>query len=62
MKAFIFVRPRVLDLVEVDIPEIAEDGILCKVHTVGICGTDLRTWEGYWSSPLNTRWCSPTRS
>jgi L-iditol 2-dehydrogenase len=51
VRAFNFVKPRILDLVEVDIPEIGDDEVLCKVHTVGICGTDLRTWEGtHWQA------------
>jgi len=51
VKAYNFVKPRVLDLVEADMPEPGEYQVLCKVHTVGICGTDLRTWEGsHWQA------------
>lgn len=31
---------------EIPIPEVQEDQVLIKVHKIGICGTDIRVFEG----------------
>jgi threonine dehydrogenase-like Zn-dependent dehydrogenase len=50
MLAAIIKRPRHVVVEEVDIPSTHHDEVLVKVLYNGICGTDLRTWEGtHWS-------------
>jgi len=50
MLAAIFKRPRFVVIEEVDIPQPRPDEVLVKVLFNGICGTDLRVWEGtHWS-------------
>jgi threonine dehydrogenase-like Zn-dependent dehydrogenase len=46
LKAIRFVRPKLVEVVETDIPRISEDEVLCKVEMVGICGSDYKMWEG----------------
>jgi threonine dehydrogenase-like Zn-dependent dehydrogenase len=51
MRAFNFIKPRVLELAETPIPKVGDHEVLCRVRAVGICGTDLRTWEGtHWQA------------
>lgn len=50
MLAAIFKQPRQVVVEEVDIPSPDHDEVLVKVLYNGICGTDLRVWEGtHWS-------------
>lgn len=50
MLAAIFKQPRNVVIEEVDIPRPRPDEVLVKVLFNGICGTDLRVWEGtHWS-------------
>ncbi len=35
-----------LQIVQVDVPEVEEGGILVKVELAGICGTDIHMQEG----------------
>ncbi|MFV2045090.1 MAG: alcohol dehydrogenase catalytic domain-containing protein [Anaerolineales bacterium] len=43
------------DLVEIDIPEIAADEVLVKVHATAICGSDVHfyKWDDFAKSKLN---------
>ncbi len=43
------------DLVEVDIPEIASEEVLVKVHATAICGSDVHfyNWDDFAKSKLN---------
>jgi threonine dehydrogenase-like Zn-dependent dehydrogenase len=52
MKAQVFYEPEVMKLEEIDIPQIADDEVLVKVKTVGICGSDISYYYGH--SPLDT--------
>jgi len=50
MLAATFKRPRHVVVEEVDVPRPGPDEVLVKVLFNGICGTDLRVWEGtHWS-------------
>ncbi len=50
MLAATFKRPRHVVVEEVDVPRPGPDEVLVKVLYNGICGTDLRVWEGtHWS-------------
>jgi L-iditol 2-dehydrogenase len=45
MKAAYITGPQQIDVHQVDIPAIPEDGLLLKVEACGICGSDLRRWK-----------------
>jgi L-iditol 2-dehydrogenase len=45
MKAAYITGPQQIELCQVDIPAIPEDGLLLKVEACGICGSDLRRWK-----------------
>jgi L-iditol 2-dehydrogenase len=45
MKATYLIGPRQLDVRQMDIPAIPQDGLLIKVEACGICGSDLRRWK-----------------
>jgi len=50
MLAATFKRPRHVVVEEVDVPQPGPDEVLVKVLFNGICGTDIRVWEGtHWS-------------
>ncbi len=46
MKAATLVAPKNLVYQDVATPGCPEDGVLLQVHACGICGSDLRTYEG----------------
>lgn len=47
MKAYFVERPEKIVIRETDIPEtVADDEVLMKVHTVGICGSDMHIFHG----------------
>lgn len=46
MKAVMCCGPNDYRLMEVDVPQIDEDGILCKVEACGICAGDVKSWRG----------------
>ena len=46
MKAIHFVQPEKIKVVDIPIPEIKADEVLCKVNYAGICGTDLDLLTG----------------
>ena len=47
MKAVYLTEPRKLEIREVPVPELKNDtDVLVKVHTVGVCGSDLTAWKG----------------
>ena len=47
MKAVYLVEPFKLEVREVSTPKIERDtDVLVKVHTVGVCGSDLTAWKG----------------
>lgn len=41
MKASVLIKPGVLEVQEVDVPDIGEDEVLVKVAYAGICGSDV---------------------
>jgi L-iditol 2-dehydrogenase len=41
MKAIVLIKPGVLEVQEVDVPDIGEDEVLVKVAYAGICGSDV---------------------
>jgi L-iditol 2-dehydrogenase len=45
MKAAYLNGPLQIDVRQVDIPAVPEDGLLIKVKACGICGSDLRRWK-----------------
>ena len=46
MKAQVFYEPEKMQLEEVDIPKVADDQVLVKVKTCGICGSDVAYYYG----------------
>ena len=47
MKAIVLKKPKILELMEIPQPKLtAENHVLIKVRTCGICGSDLRYWAG----------------
>jgi threonine dehydrogenase-like Zn-dependent dehydrogenase len=47
MKALMWNAPEQMDLIEIDRPNISADEVLIKVHTAGICGSDLEGYLGH---------------
>jgi 2-desacetyl-2-hydroxyethyl bacteriochlorophyllide A dehydrogenase len=47
VKALVYEGPRVLNLREVDMPEIRDDEVLIRVEKVGICGSELSGYLGH---------------
>jgi len=45
-KAAVFVEPYHFELRELPLPSVAPGGILVKVKSAGICGSDLHYWRG----------------
>lgn len=45
MKAAFITDPMKVEVREISIPELPEDGILLSVKACGICGSDLRRWR-----------------
>ncbi len=45
MKAAILVKPLIYQYLEVPEPDVPRDGLLLKVSTCGVCGSDLRRWK-----------------
>jgi len=45
MRAAVLYDVRDLRVVDVPMPEAGDDGVLIRVNTVGICGTDLHTYK-----------------
>lgn len=52
MKRVVFLEPRQIQIEEVSKPKRKPNEALLKVHFVGICGSDLHTYQG--TSPLAT--------
>src|ERR1700685_802971 len=46
MKAMVLSAPRELGVVEVERPETRPDEVLVRVTNSGVCGTDLKIYEG----------------
>jgi L-iditol 2-dehydrogenase len=46
MKALVFKGPKKFSVEEIDIPEIREGEVLIKVKYAGVCGTDVRIYNG----------------
>ncbi len=46
MKAANLLAPKTLSYQEVPDPDCPKDGLVLQVHACGICGSDLRTYEG----------------
>ena len=53
MKAALYKGPNNISIGDIDIPEPAEGEIQVKVHSTGICGTDLHLYQGYKVGPWN---------
>ena len=47
MKAVVLTKPRNLELLDIPLPKLSkENHVLIKVEACGICGSDLRYWNG----------------
>lgn len=47
MKAVVLTKPRNLELLDIPVPELSDKNhVLIKVMACGICGSDLRYWNG----------------
>ncbi|TMD78078.1 MAG: chlorophyll synthesis pathway protein BchC, partial [Chloroflexi bacterium] len=46
MKAIVYAAPQQFSYQEVPVPEIAPDEVLIRIHSCGICGTDLHIHDG----------------
>ena len=46
MKALQITETRVINIVEMDMPQCRPDEVLLKMKYVGFCGSDLNTWRG----------------
>lgn len=53
MKAALIEKPHILKIVSIDKPKPQPGEILVKVHTCGVCGTDIHIYEGAmgWARP-----------
>ena len=62
MKAVVLRQPRQLDWADVPEPRLtAEHDVLIQVEACGICGSDLRYWEG--DNPwARTRWAATSQT
>lgn len=47
MKALVYTGPEVLDYRDVADPEVADDHHLIRIHSVGICGSDVHAYLGH---------------
>jgi L-iditol 2-dehydrogenase len=45
-KAAVISKPFSLSIIETDIPKLRKDHVLIKVEMVGLCGTDLKIYDG----------------
>lgn len=45
-KAAVFVEPYRFDMIELPAPQVEPGGILVKIESAGICGSDLHYWRG----------------
>jgi len=45
MKAIVFKGPKAFEMQEIPMPLCPEEGILVKVEAVGLCGSDIRTFD-----------------
>lgn len=52
MKAWQYLGPKKIELVEVPDPQIKDDEVLLKIKKVGICGTDLHIYHGGMDVPV----------
>jgi threonine dehydrogenase-like Zn-dependent dehydrogenase len=50
-KAAVWIGQSKLEIIDVQIPEVREDGMLIKVDAVGICGTDIHVYSQKPSHP-----------
>jgi len=46
MKAIKIIKPGVVKLVELNKPKVSAEGILIKLKALGLCGSDLKTYQG----------------
>jgi len=46
MKAIKIIEPGVVNLVEIDKPKVGAEEILIKLKALGLCGSDLKTFQG----------------
>ena len=51
MKAAIYKGERSIEVEEVDVPSPEPGYVLIRMHTCGICGSDLHSYFGKWSQP-----------
>ena len=47
MRAMVWTAPKQMNVMEVELPKIADDEVLIQVKTVGICGSDLEGYLGH---------------
>lgn len=45
-KAAVFVEPYHFEIVELPTPPVEDDGVLVKITSAGVCGSDLHYWRG----------------
>lgn len=50
--AMVLTGPRALELRELEIPEIDDDGAILRVEACGICGSDYEQYEGLLRTPV----------
>jgi len=48
LKAIALIAPRIFREVNIPLPELGPTDVLVKTKIVGICGSDLLTYKGYW--------------
>jgi threonine dehydrogenase-like Zn-dependent dehydrogenase len=46
MKAVKIIKPGVVKLVELNKPKVSVEEILIKLKALGLCGSDLKTYQG----------------
>ncbi|MBD0367335.1 MAG: L-iditol 2-dehydrogenase, partial [Flavisolibacter sp.] len=46
MKAAILAKPKVINVEQVNIPQIKEDEVRIRVEGCGICSSSIPLWEG----------------
>ncbi|MGB9867523.1 MAG: zinc-dependent alcohol dehydrogenase [Bacillota bacterium] len=47
MKAAVMLKPNVLSIQEVPVPDVEDDEVLIEVHASGLCGSDLHIFRGH---------------
>ncbi|MDA1188109.1 MAG: zinc-binding dehydrogenase [Chloroflexi bacterium] len=45
-KAAVYTKPHTFELIELPVPDVEAGGLLVKITSAGICGSDLHYWRG----------------